>query len=229
MRHFSLLRVVGCLAWALLSVIVLTGMWGCDAHAADKQALQALINTHAKANEAKDGATIARILSQNTFDHYERNLKLALDGTKSEILAASVVDRVEVAMIRAALPRKLAEKMTGKEYAIHSTKQGWYSFDRDPEEVSGVLLTNYKFAGRDTAYAQPVGARTRKALPYRYTFIKEGEDWKFDETSSYEYWSAWLEQEARLAGRDVNVYIIEYISERLGKNVSSSLFDRPMR
>ncbi len=232
MRHMNCMRVAGWLVGALLSVVMAAGLWGCDAHAADKQALQALIDTHAKANEAKDGATIARILSQNTFDHYERNLKLALDGTKAEVYAASASDRMEIARIRMLMNRRQIEKMTGKEYAVYSTSQGWYSFGFDPGEVLGVDLTNFKFAGKDTAYAQPRGGRRNKALPHRYTFIKEGGsggDWKYDETSSYEHWSQELEEDARRSNREINLFILELVAEDTGKPVNKSLFDRPMR
>lgn len=97
-------------------------------------------------------------------------------------------------------------------------------------------LTNFKFAGKDTAYAQPRGGRRNKALPHRYTFIKEAGtaggsagDWKYDETSSYDHWSSELEEEARLARRETNLYILELVAAEVGKDANKSLFDRPMR
>ncbi len=225
MHCLNPLRVVGCLVLLALS----SALVACDSRSKDKQTLQALVDTHAKANEAKDGATMARILSTNTFDHYARNIKLALDGSQSEIHAATVVDRIEVARMRSRMTRKQLAKMSGKDYLIFATSEGWYSFGVGAEDVTGVDLTNFKFAGADTAYAQPRGGRRNKALPHRYTFIKEGADWKYDETSSYDHWSSEIEEDARRSNTEVNMYICSMVGAETGKQVPRTIFDKPMR
>jgi hypothetical protein len=230
LRH-PLLRL--CL---ILSLFCLFGpLAACDPHADDKVAIQSVIDQHAKADAARDGEGLAKLLSRNTFEHYERLMRIALTGTRSDITGLQAADQLEVVRIRVRGKKSQIEKMNGREYAVFATKEGWYDFGEDPNFVEGEELTNFKFAPPDTAYAQPKGFvrsgfRTReKALPFRYTFIHEPDGWKFDETSSYEHWSVLMEQEARSSGMSLADFILTTVSEEADKTVPKDIFDRPMR
>lgn len=238
----TLLHAIARLCAVLVLVMTPAFVGGCDKHAEDKKAIQAVIDIHARANEGKDGNTIATILSDNTFQHYERVLRLALDGTKAEVAALQASDRLEVGRIRVRGKRSVLEKMTGKQYAVWATNQGWYSFgDGSAEGVEGIELTDFKFAPPDTAYARPrtgetemgmVGLRMRrkeKKSPFKYTFIKQADGWKYDETSAYEHWSSELDEIAAANRMDTDGLIIELLTEETGKKVPRSIFEKPMR
>lgn len=218
--------------WLTLALIACLSSlcgWGCDQHAEDKEAIQLVVDSHAKAYSARDGAAVVKLMSRNTFDHYERLLRLALEGSRSQIVDLRAWDRLEVIRMRVRSTRKILKDMDGRKYAQYSCKEGWFDYGDDPEDVLGTELTNFKFAPPDTAYAQPRGGRRNRALPFRYTFIKEPDGWKYDEISSYDHWSAELEQEARSARRDTTEFLIEMIADETGKKVQKDILDRPMR
>lgn len=237
MMHHAVARFYAVILMSLISAFV----GGCDKHAEDKRAIQAVIDVHAKANEGKDGQTVLSILTDSTFEYNQRLLKLALDGSKAEIARLSAWDRLMVARIRAKTKRAQVEKMSGREFTAYMTSQGWFSWGENPSDVEGIELTDFKFAPPDTAYARPrtgeseigfVGLRSyrrEKKSPFKYTFIRQSDGWKYDETSSYEHWSSEIEEMAAMNRSDVDGLIVEMITEETEKKQTRAIFEKPMR
>lgn len=174
-------------------------------------------------NNTKNGKAILGVFTGETFEGYERVIKVALDGTKDEVSALGPSDRMEVLRIRTRAKRAEVEKLNGRQYCEFATSRGWYVrplSDRTEDTLRRITING------DTATADlhSDGEPTRVKL----RFVRQDGAWRFDEPDAFKQWDReWIEL-AREEGITVNDLILEELATELGKEVPDSAW-RPMK
>lgn len=207
----------------VLLVFVMLFAGGCDPHAEDKRQIQKVSDDLDFYNNTRNGAQVVNLFTAETFEHYDRLIKLGLDGTPQQVRSLPPLDKMEVLRMRMRSTRSELSKMTGRQYAEYATSAGWYQ--TPPEDQVQIRLIRFRFSGNNaTAEAQldrwKTGARMR--------FEKQDGVWKMDEPSSMAAWDAVYRDLAADEGMTVDEFLFEWLEDEIGRPVPESVW-QPMR
>jgi hypothetical protein len=196
---------------SLLSIVLSLLLTGCDKSAADRQAIQKLWTDIEKANTSQDGISVGIMYSKSTYDHYTRLIKLAVSGTRGEVLKEPPSAIAEILGMRLKYKKKQLEKFDGRGFIAYATSQGGWNTGAD-----GMILKSFKFTGdtcnakmydeaamqeyRDAKTTPSFTLRSRRRFGWMSTgrsrniekppeipvrFVREDGLWKLDETSMF--------------------------------------------
>ncbi|HZW09646.1 MAG TPA: hypothetical protein VFF69_07065 [Phycisphaerales bacterium] len=127
---------------------------GCeDPQAAEKEAIRAALRQLDDANEARDGAAAVAVMSSRALEEYTRLVKIALDGSKTDVQTLSPLEMLQVIQMRHRMDRRQLAAMDGKAFQEYATGEGWNSGARARWEDT---IGDISVAG-DTAYAEVLG------------------------------------------------------------------------
>jgi hypothetical protein len=74
---------------------------------------------------AGEGDAAAALLSQNTVDYYDEMRQLALFASAEAVRAQSLVNQMQVLMLRMRVPTEELESMKARDLIAHAVDQGW--------------------------------------------------------------------------------------------------------
>ena len=189
-----------------------------DAHAEDKEEIRRVYAMIDTCNDQSRGKEVLELFTAETFDGYERIIKVALDARMEEVKALRPSDKLEVFRIRARAKRAEIEGLDGRGYCEFATSRGWYV--RPPAERFESELRNFVFQG-DVATAEllmdgeKTGARMR--------FVRQGGKWRFDEVDAYHHWDRWWREESQESGLSVEELLIGQIEDEIGREAPDSI------
>jgi hypothetical protein len=207
----------------LLPLLLLPLLTGCDAHLDDTREIREVYADLEFCYNARDGAKVVTLLTRDTFDHYDRLLKLGLDAKPDEVRALPPMDKMEVLRMRLLGRSAELARMNGRQYIEFATSQGWYI--TPPDERTDDRLERFRFgAGEATAELVMDGWRTGA----RFRFVKEDGAWKIDEPVSLASWDSVFRQIARDEGMTVDELIFDLLEDEVGHEIPESVW-QPMR
>jgi hypothetical protein len=213
MRTFTRLTVlVLLLCPALLSI-------GCDKYAEDKALIQTLWDELDRVTESRDGAGAVAIFSESSFKWYDELVKKGLDAPSKEVWAMPPTKMREVLLMRHRGTRKKLKGLDGKGYVRLAVSEGWWSGAEGMWAIKDISVTGdwgeAKMYDREwaEAYQQDridsllsrrrrfLGGKVDKPPEYTIKFVKEGGNWRLDETSMHpvfdELISEWAKEEQK--------------------------------
>lgn len=192
----------------------------CDNQSPDRRAIEAVWASWDRVNLNRDGEGAAKLYSSSTLEHYARVLKLGLDAKPDELARLTPMELREIATMRNRATREDLEKLDGRGYARFAAASGWYDIDSGGDAKLGPIKITGDIAGADVRFDG------RKA--WRVQFVREGGEWKLDETTMYDFSSQAYRDEAKEAGLSLQDYFEALEEDETGQPVSKDLW-QPMK
>ncbi len=218
---------------AFLFALMLLVLGGCDKNAGEKKVIQAHWESYRAAAESREGLTAAAMLSKNTLDMYTRLIKVALDTPATECWKLRPTEMLEVASMRTSYTRADIKFLSGLGYAGRAIKDGhWGTYDSEWKlrdinisptgDTATAVICNpaaesdyrtKKFVGGMSRMGRSMSRGLQKPPTYPAAFAKEGDAWKYDETSTLAALDAELTAAAKEERMSVRDYITTLISD----------------
>lgn len=225
MRHLRLTLALLAAAAALLIPP------GCDKHAEDKAAIRAVWDGLSMAHNARDGRTIVESMTFATFPYYDRLVKLAVSGTRQDIERLTLVERYQVIEMRHRTDAKTLEGMSGRDFLIYSTKEGWRV---DEEDVEGDWLQLGEII-IDSDYARARAIIDGEKTGHWVHFIREDQYgqpssaglWKLDDPQLDTLFNAFIPVWAKARGIHVEDMILVDLRDVTRRPVRRDILDLP--
>ena len=208
----------------LIAAISLLFLPACNnEHAQDEKDLAKLAESLDDFNNHSNGEGVAGIFSKNTFELYDRLLKVGLNGTAQQVRALPPAEQFEVLLMRIKGSRAEVAKLDGRGYVVYGTSKGWYitAF----EDRTTDTLKHFKFSDTD-ATADLYSDGEKSGL--RMRFVKEDGVWKIDETYFYDSLSAFITKNSREAGISVEEFLTLVLDDHLKGQVPDNPW-QPMK
>ncbi len=205
----------------VLGVLVAT-LGGCG-EGPDARAVRAACRNYDETCERGNGIAFCEVISKASFERYDRLLKVALTGKRSEVKALRPSDKQDVIRMRHRATRSTLKSLEGKTFARWHVEQGW--------AANGYMLRIKLREIRvmdDKASGELVveGDRTHE----RFTFLREDGVWKFDEPSACDAWDRWLNDLAKENRTDVDTIILSLERESADVDeVPDEVWDRVLK
>lgn len=119
------------------------------------------------------GADAVGYVTAGTLQQYQTFVDLALDGRREELEKLTLMNRMQVLMMRSQVPAEILRKATGRSMVIHAIDQGWIGED-------GVLRTSLGDVTAEHGRATAVALSDGQPTPIRFEFREEEGSWKLD-------------------------------------------------
>jgi hypothetical protein len=200
---------------------------GCeDPHAEDKEAIRAALRQLDQANEDCDGAAAVAVMSSRGLDEYTRLVKLALDGSKTDVQGLSPSEMSQVVQLRHRLTRQQLEKMDGRAYQEHATSDCWYALDLDEAGGYESGIGSISVSG-EVAYAEVLEADGTKSGVQAH-FEREDGVWKVNEFSFQRVWDDELRELAAENDLSIPEMVVLFEQWETGEQIRNSIWE-PLR
>jgi hypothetical protein len=193
MKERAMSRMLRSVMAASLLVI---GM-GCgeEPETPEQQAARAVFEAFESAIFGADGETAVSHMTKGSISYYDVLIDYATDGKKADVLRLSPTDKSEIVRMRNRLELHDLDKMTGRDFLIFATNEGWYS-GVDDEDVPDdwINLGHIDIAGdRASGMVLDEGEKTGHFLDL---YLEDG-TWKVDFQSWDTLWNKYMEQIAK--------------------------------
>ncbi len=223
------LRILGALA-AALALLFIPG--GCDDAREEIDLTMADLDSAA---QRRDGEGFARLLAPESFQHYDRLRKIALDGTVEQIHRLPHSEKLDVVMMRNRSTRKELGAMDGRAWVVHVVRQGWIDGVSPPEEL--VSKKNVRVTANSATLEivynvrQPLFTGEGSLEKYSDTiaFQKVDDRWLADARRPSVLFERIIELERQISHRSPFQIIEAMEAEDSGKKVAHDIWSKPMR
>ena len=196
---------------------------GCDAHAADKEEMQSVVDRLDEANESGNGQAAAALVTAESIARYGPVLKLGLDGKRKEIEALDAWDMTEVFLMRTLSKRKDLKDLDARGYVVYATSKKWYATgDSTPTELRRIRLL--RSGDEATARVYYDGEYSGAIL----RFLREDGVWKLDENSWRGTFNRYIAEMASESEVSIPEAIMQMIEEERGTKPPPTVWN-PMR
>ncbi len=208
---------------AVLALLVVPA--GCDESREEIELTWQEVNTTASQH---DGEGFARLLAPESFQHFDRIIKLALDAPYDKTVRLPVSERYDILMMRNRTTRKELSKMDGRAWIVHAVSQGWYEGEDDAEfELKiGQIRARGNSATADIVFEL---SRVENIVITRLSFVKVEDRWLVD-LRQPDPLIDWYVKRAREVGHASEDQVLLAMEERAsGKEVPRETLWDPMK
>jgi len=181
-----------------------------NAFLGDKEEVVDAFNAYMKAALKNDGGKVVSLISQKTFDVYERFRKLAWNGSPQDLAGLNPYEKFTVLHLRHRLSKEELGRMTSRQILQKTYEQGWNS-KKALELVGNLgisLKREVKILGDRATLELKLG---EKFMPPPFPMKKENNGWKLDMVAMFPYLNEKLEKHISAQGKPAD----EVISEML--------------
>ena len=91
----------------------------------DVDAVRGAFSAYRSAILSGEGDAAAALLSRSTYDYYDEMRRLALEGSPEAVQAQSLVNQMQVLLLRLRVPREKLESLSAEALVAHTVYQGW--------------------------------------------------------------------------------------------------------
>ena len=186
----------------------------------DAEAVRETFERYRRALVEEDGDAAAGLVSTNTLEAYQRFRDLALTGSAAAVNEVSMVERMQVLLLRHRIEADALESMSGRDAFTHAVDQAWVG--------SGGIdrLQVHRVSVRGDQATANVGMG-RAPSPDLFHFRKEDGAWRFDLMPSLSSAEGALEQMAAARGVEENEFLLGMIGAMSGEPATEALFEPP--
>lgn len=182
----------------------------------DLAAVTAAWANYERALETKDGAAVNAFLTEGSYSLYANLLRIALDGSRTEVEALPAPAMWEVLTMRQRCTRSQLVGLDARQYVAFATSQGWYQ-GNDPTPLEKIT------SGNNTAVATVKHPSESKT--YQFVFRRVNGVWLFDEPSCHAYYADLFDAEARSQGIPVRQLVLDMVKESSGQPLKVDIWD----
>src|ERR1043165_1555214 len=164
-----------------------------------------------RALEMKDGAVAASSLTDPSFAFYTNLVRLAVDGTQTEVEPLPPSSLYEVLSMRQRCTRAQLAGMDGRQYVVFATNSGWY-VGNDPTRLEKITV------GNNTA-AAIVKHPTDTSKTYQFFFRRPSGSWLFEWSSAQQYFNDLYAAEAQSRGVAIKQLVLDMVAQDSGQPI----------
>jgi len=186
----------------------------------EAEAVRETFERYRRALVEEDGEAAAGLVSSNTIEAYQGFRDLALTGSADAVKELSMVDRMQVLLLRHRIEPDALETMNGRGAFAHAVNQAWVG--------SGGIqrLQIHRVAVRGDEATANVGMGPAPS-PELFRFAKEEGQWRFDLMPSLSSAEGALQQMAAARGVEENEFLLGMIGAMSGEPATEALFEPP--
>jgi hypothetical protein len=168
----------------------------------------------------QDGKAAVEAVSSNTIKMYQEYRDQAMTGDEQSVKGLSIVNRMQVLLMRHRIDPKLLKKMDGNEVFAYAVDQNWIG----KNSVVRLTLEDVAVSGpRATAKASADGKQTGE----RFHFVREEGSWKLDLGPTIQATDQVMQGIARKKGMSENELVFSLITSVSGRQVTEAIW-RPL-
>lgn len=179
-------------------------------------------DAYSAAYDDADAETVVRHTTESSFSYYERMRRLALDGTREDLMKLSPSQFWEVAKARHRASRKELAKLDGKGYLTMAIRDRWY--DMPPSYYPG--KTGEVTANEHSGRVELTWGRKYSAEVY---FEKHDGVWQVDAGRPDPRWEHIISEGAHNNGMAVHDFVLALEKQVSGRPIDPDRIWKPMR
>ncbi|MBL8990386.1 MAG: hypothetical protein JNJ48_02265 [Phycisphaerae bacterium] len=210
-------------AWRVMALAIsmfLVFAGGCDKHAEDKQAIRAALEANRQAIIARDADGFIKSMSEGSLEWFDRVLRLARTGSRSDVQALRPIDRALIIALRNRVPRKDLMKFDARSFITWAMELGWWDAGAEDEETVGSIRV---LATTATVKMKLDGRRTDREVG----LVKEGDAWKLDMGDGARQYDRRFREAMDRYRLDENRTILQLETFMSGREARDDLWDPP--
>jgi hypothetical protein len=190
----------------------------------EQAAVRAAFDAFDRAIVGADGEIAVSHMTRGSIAYYDVLIDYATDGKKEDVLRLSAVDKSEIVTMRNRFELRELDKMTGRQYLVFATNEGWYSGDEEADDWFSI--GNISIAGdRASAMVLELGDKTGHFVDL---YLEDGA-WKVDFQSWDTLWNKYLEEYAEYEDMTIDESMIQMENDYWGSVKKDLLYWTPMR
>jgi len=213
---------------ALIALTCALSVLGCKDTRREQQAIEECAKALADGINTKNGEMVASRLSQSTLSFYDRLLPIARKGTRAQVLALPSGERAEVIGMRYVMSKADLDKTTGRGWVVAGVTVGGFGVGECARENLGRIEVDGDLAKARVLINGESFVDTNDR-PVCYEFVLEDGVWKLDESSLFDAYSAWYEDEAAFNGREINTFLVDDVARSYGASPNMAVLDGLIR
>jgi len=207
---------------AALALLCLMSVCPAALAGSEEEAIRKAFEAYRTALLASDGRAAEYLLSKGTIDYYVELRDLALYAPSESLQGQTLVDQMQVLLLRIRMDPEQLEAMSGSELLVHSVEQGWIG----KEGITRARLGKLRIAESSAvAHAEINGQDIGPA----FHFVKEaGDIWRLDLLPTLESSNASLEFAAERRGISGRELLLMLIESSVGHEVDAGAWNPPI-
>lgn len=166
---------------------------------------------------SQQGEVAVELLSRNTVDEFENYVGLALGAEREEIEALSLINRMQVILMRHRIPVETLMELTGRSAVVYAVDRDWIGKD----EVIRTELGEVSLYGDRATAEVMIGGQV---APNRFQFRREYGRWRFDLLPLLRDGNTAMKYAAQQAGMDENEFLFVVLESVTGKRLDESIW-----
>ena len=186
----------------------------------DAEAVRRVFSAYRAAILAGKGDAAAALLSRSTYAYYDEMRQLALRGDAASVQSQSLVNQMQVLMLRLRVPLGQLESLAPRELIAYAVDQGWIG------KQSVLKLQPGKVHAEGDVAVLDVIIDAQEAGP-AFSFNRESGAWRLDLVPTTQLGNAALELAARQQGIPESEFMLVLIESVLGRKVGAEAWVPP--
>ena len=191
------------------------------AAADDSTAIHEAFSAYRSAILAGNGASATAYLSSSTFEYYDQMRELALDGDLKTVQGLSLINQMQVLMLRLRVPPDQLGSMTPHELVAHAVNEGWIGKNSVLAVQPGRVLSEKNVA---VLHAIVNGQDAGPA----FRFNRESGAWRLDLVPTIQAANAGLQMAIKREGVSESEFMITLIESVVGRKIGAEAWE-PVR
>lgn len=180
-------------------------------------------NTFKKAVSNHRGQNAVAMLCESTLDYFDRVRELALYGTKEELDAQPLINRMQILTFRHRVSADQLQTMPTPELLAHAFDQGWMMRNvMRHMGIGAVSVDGSRAFGDVRAAGEPV--KGKKLL-----FCKESDKWRFDLLMIIDHSGEQLEGLVRYQDQEENELLMALLTRTSRVIVPETIWNPPFQ
>jgi len=164
------------------------------------------------------GSEAAKVVTKATLERYGKFIDWCKTYKKEDIEKLPFMDRFLLILIKHRAPKEKILSSDGKDLFIYAVNQGWVGKD----SVLKAEIGDVKVSGNNaTASLVLNGVKA----PFKYHFVKEGNEWKFDLLKVLETTNTMIVKMIQQQGMKENEFIFKSAEAVSGKKIDDSIWE----
>lgn len=166
---------------------------------------------------SQQGEAAVDRLSRNTVDEFENYVGMALGAEREELEALSLINRMQVILMRHRIPLETLRELTGRSAVVYAVDRDWIGKD----EVIRTELGEVSIHGDRATAEVIIGGQV---APNRFQFRREYGSWRFDLLPLLRDGNTAMKYAAQQAGMDEDEFLFLLLESVTGERVDDSIW-----
>lgn len=183
----------------------------------EAQRVRQVFQGYKQAVLSDNGEAAASFLSQETIDYYGEMQQLAVCASPQEVRNQSMVNRMQVLLLRWRVPPELLPQMSELELVVYAVNQGWIG-------KSGVVTMDIGDVAVSDSVALAQALKNDQPSSIKFRFLKQSGAWKFDLMPLLQMFNVAFKELATQSGIEENDFIFMMLESVAGKQPTEQIW-----